>query len=257
VWYICSVVANNDGTSFIIKRLFERMNSTDEYGLSIKLGPALNSDDVYYVCIDLDIKRMLNSVGETVEIPSEKLEILLEDMKNTIVGLYGDTLITGSAGNGVHIIYKTNTPSIFQSYAVVKALKGYKYTKQDPNGFIPIGIDWVTSNDWNNMRHTTVQGLRKYGNGFFGIISDNPVVYVEDLTLERLNRDLLRMGVIEYDEHLETVLSNDLKLKQFLTRQKSGRLIEEDVEPWDVERVEDEVNRSLLDELPDVLRIWY
>ena len=58
-------------------------------------------------------------------------------MIKTITELYGNTLITGSAGNGAHIIYKTDKPSIFQSYAVVNELKGYKYTNQPEDGFIP------------------------------------------------------------------------------------------------------------------------
>ena len=36
------------------------MVNYDKYGLSIKLGPFIDNDDIYYVCIDLDIKKMLN-----------------------------------------------------------------------------------------------------------------------------------------------------------------------------------------------------
>ena len=43
-----------------------------------------------------------------------------------------------------------------------------------------IGIDWVTSNNWNNMRHTTVYRKLKDGIGDFGIINDVPITMVED-----------------------------------------------------------------------------
>lgn len=188
-----------------------RWISKPEQTISIKLGPTYPNSNEYLFSIDLDCnKSWLDSEPFEEELRQEFFNKVID----ALFKHYGKTLVTGSRGNGRHIIYKTNIPQTTKISNSVNNLMGF-YWNDDP--YYNFSVDYKTSDSWINNHHTTIYGEFKTG-GYFGFIHEHPIRYVPNLQTNHIISYLMYTKLIKHSKEMQLKRVNNKRIKTMNTR---------------------------------------